>query len=136
MIILNEVTENDNPTTVELNWCSLYVHIHGLPIRLMTREIAEVIENMLGRFLDSDHVQGFGASVRVRVSLDIRRPLQREMRLRIAGNQFMVTLTYERLPNFCYRCGALGHIVRDCLQGLDDTTPMKETELPYGPWLR
>ncbi|KAL0356379.1 UNVERIFIED_CONTAM: hypothetical protein Sradi_4084800 [Sesamum radiatum] len=45
LIILNEVTAEDNPATVELNRCPFYVHVHGLPIRLMTRMTAEIIGN-------------------------------------------------------------------------------------------
>ncbi|KAK4394154.1 hypothetical protein Sango_1886200 [Sesamum angolense] len=66
LIMLNEVIKDDNPAVVELNWCSFYIHVHGLPIQPMTREIAEFIRNRLGWFLDSDYAQGFGASVRVR----------------------------------------------------------------------
>lgn len=41
-------------------------------------------------------------------------------------------MTYEKLPDFCYGCGLLGHTIKECEQyrGLNDEA------LPYGPWLR
>ncbi|CAN1806584.1 hypothetical protein LINPERHAP1_LOCUS24727 [Linum perenne] len=53
--------------------------------------------------------------MRLRVSLDIRRPLKREKKVRIEGGECITcTFRYERLPNFCYICGKLGHIDRYC----------------------
>ena len=43
---------------------------------------------------------------------------------------------YERLPNFCYRCGLLEHDLKDCTQkdGADDNG--NRGELQYGAWMR
>ncbi|KAL0430945.1 UNVERIFIED_CONTAM: hypothetical protein Sradi_0720500 [Sesamum radiatum] len=43
LIILRMVNDDENPATVELHWCPFYMHVHGLPIRLMSREVAESI---------------------------------------------------------------------------------------------
>ncbi|CAN1786023.1 hypothetical protein LINPERHAP1_LOCUS17090 [Linum perenne] len=53
--------------------------------------------------------------MRVRVRLDIRKPLKREKKIRVEGGEsFTCAFRYERLPNFCYICGKLGHIDRYC----------------------
>lgn len=38
---------------------------------------------------------------------------------------------YERLPNFCYLCGKLGHLNRDC-----DIQVSADSHPSYGNWLR
>ncbi|XP_041003994.1 uncharacterized protein LOC121249349 [Juglans microcarpa x Juglans regia] len=45
-----------------------------------------------------------------------------------------IRFAYERLPNFCYMCGKLGHQQKDCeLSGNQD---VRDTDkLPFGPWL-
>ncbi|KAL0455025.1 UNVERIFIED_CONTAM: hypothetical protein Slati_0841700 [Sesamum latifolium] len=58
LTILRMVNEDENPATIELNWCPFYVHVHGLPIRLMTRDVAESIGNRIGHFLDFDNSMG------------------------------------------------------------------------------
>lgn len=44
-----------------------------------------------------------------------------------------IDVTYERLPNFYYGCGFLGHIERDCLVLTDEE---REHEKQWGSWLR
>ncbi|KAL0462112.1 UNVERIFIED_CONTAM: hypothetical protein Slati_0098800 [Sesamum latifolium] len=46
----------------------------------------------------------------------------------------LVTFTYDRLSNFCYGCGILGHIRRDYERQLEELQRVTTAELPYGPW--
>lgn len=71
----------------------------------------------MGSFVDADnsHVKGFlGASLPFCVNIDVTQPLRRMIKILGPNNQeIIVRLAYERLPNFCYYCGVLGHLVRD-----------------------
>lgn len=42
------------------------------------------------------------------------------------------SITYEKLPNFCYGCGHLGHILKEC----EEFSGTHDDDLPYRPWLR
>ncbi|MBA0731756.1 hypothetical protein Golax_025877 [Gossypium laxum] len=46
--------------------------------------------------------------MRIRVQIDIRRPLKRRKKISFGGNYSYVTFKYERLSLF-YFCGKLGH---------------------------
>ncbi|CAN1800044.1 hypothetical protein LINPERHAP1_LOCUS22366 [Linum perenne] len=53
--------------------------------------------------------------MRLRVTLDIRQSLKREKRVRRnKGASAVCKFRYEKLPNFCYICGKLGHIDSYC----------------------
>ncbi|KAL0389051.1 UNVERIFIED_CONTAM: hypothetical protein Scaly_0262200 [Sesamum calycinum] len=108
----------DNPNLVDLSWCDFRIHIHGLPLGKMTRDLAAFIGNNLGKFKEVDldsNGEVWGSSVRIRASVDITKPLKRALKIRtVLGDEQLVTFTYERLSNFCYLCGVMGHLSRQC----------------------
>ncbi|KAL0387845.1 UNVERIFIED_CONTAM: hypothetical protein Sradi_2666300 [Sesamum radiatum] len=118
LLILRSIEENDNPARVELTWTCFHVHDHDLPLSRMTKEIATFISNQLGIFRDVDldrGGQGWGSYLHIRVGIDISKPLRRIMKLRtVLGEDLLISFTYECLPNFCYWCGRMGHILKFC----------------------
>ncbi|KAL0367757.1 UNVERIFIED_CONTAM: hypothetical protein Sradi_3665800 [Sesamum radiatum] len=76
------------------------------------------------------------SSMRLWVALDISKPLKRFLRLRTEkGEGSVVSFTYERLPNFCYLCGLLGHIDRNCERRYEDGFVEPGGDFQYGEWL-
>ncbi|GKV43150.1 hypothetical protein SLEP1_g50482, partial [Rubroshorea leprosula] len=73
--------------------------------------------------------------IRVRVVIDSRKPLRRGMKLSLKDGPVWVSFRYERLPHFCYCCGMLDHVKRDCELGLE-LEHMGVTERPYDDRLR
>ncbi|CAN1849507.1 hypothetical protein LINPERHAP1_LOCUS39393 [Linum perenne] len=53
--------------------------------------------------------------MRFRVKVDVRKALKREKKIkRPGGNNFTCFFKYEKLPTFCYICGLIGHVERNC----------------------
>ncbi|KAK2642448.1 hypothetical protein Ddye_024211 [Dipteronia dyeriana] len=73
--------------------------------------------------------------MRVRVVIEIDKPLRRCLRVDMLGDgvESIMLLKYERLPNFCFRCGLLGHTTRECPNG---PAVVKGEELLFGLWMR
>ncbi|XP_012837518.1 PREDICTED: uncharacterized protein LOC105958060 [Erythranthe guttata] len=75
--------------------------------------------------------------MRVKVQIDVSQKLKRGMYLHEAnGNKVWVTVTYERLPNFCFLCGILGHGAGKCPLRYEEGFIDPGENLPYGTWLR
>ncbi|KAK4397370.1 hypothetical protein Sango_1573600 [Sesamum angolense] len=55
LVILATVKDEENPMSVQLNWCLFYVHVHGLLLQWMTSKIVESIGNRMGQFLEYDN---------------------------------------------------------------------------------
>ncbi|KAL0392806.1 UNVERIFIED_CONTAM: hypothetical protein Sradi_2503400 [Sesamum radiatum] len=106
----------------------------------MTKEITTFIGNQLGIFRDVDPHrggQGWGSYLRIRVGIDVSKPLRRIMKLRtVLGEESLISFTYERLPNFCYWCGRMGHILKFCDSQYEEGFNETQEQLLFGPWLR
>lgn len=101
-----------------------------------------VIDNGLGKLVKVETSNGgynCGDILRVRVWIDVTKPLKHALNVHggMKGS-LIVTFAYERLPNFCYRCGLLGHLLHDC--SMEFTDPSSDevdmNSLDYGDWLR
>ncbi|KAL0463455.1 UNVERIFIED_CONTAM: putative mitochondrial protein [Sesamum latifolium] len=81
--------------------------------------------------------ESWGSFLRLRVALDVSKPLLRALKIRtVLGDEHLVAFTYERLPNFYYLCGRLGHISKWCESRFQDgfVNPIEESS--FEPWLR
>ncbi|KAK4397412.1 hypothetical protein Sango_1577800 [Sesamum angolense] len=54
LLVLNTVDMNENPQQVNLDWAAFHIHVHGLPLSKMSKEMAQFIGNHVGRFVDVD----------------------------------------------------------------------------------
>ncbi|KAH1097420.1 hypothetical protein J1N35_014341 [Gossypium stocksii] len=73
-----------------------------------------------------------GDACRLKVQLDIQKPLQRGIFISV-GNQERVSLPfkYENLLIFCFGCGCMGHVVKDYLELKNLGREQFEGDLPY-----
>lgn len=97
----------DKDTPIEdltFNHTSFWVLVHDIPVRFMNQKVAKGICSTVGtviRKLDTK-VTG-GSFMRVRVNLDVTRPLSRGRMVSIGqGKEQWVSFKYECLPNICY----------------------------------
>ncbi|KAL0345801.1 UNVERIFIED_CONTAM: hypothetical protein Sradi_4411400 [Sesamum radiatum] len=136
---LSRVNENENPLWVNLEWCALYVHVRDLPIRKMTKEFAEYIGNRIGKFMDVEHMddhRNWSSTLRIWVKLSFTKPLRRFMKIRSTDNEMLLVSSYERLPNFCYLCGLLGHLSKLCEKRYEPDFSDPGEDSPFNAWFR
>ncbi|CAN1780106.1 hypothetical protein LINPERHAP1_LOCUS14989 [Linum perenne] len=118
LLVLKEVQPGETPYTVDLTRVDFWVQVCDLPATMYTEKVGTALGNFVGRFVEYDEsnlVPFDREYMRLRVSLDISKPLKREKKVRVEGGKCITcTFRYERLPNFCYICGKIGHIDRYC----------------------
>ncbi|KAL0438955.1 UNVERIFIED_CONTAM: hypothetical protein Slati_2378500 [Sesamum latifolium] len=112
VLMLNTIEVFENPMLVSMEECDFFVHVHNLPSSMMNLSVATLMGIMIGSFRDlevDDSGCSWGATLRIRVGLNINRDLKRALR------------SNRRLGRSCW-CGSR----------LDSS----EDPALYGPWLR
>ena len=81
-----------------------------------------------------DEGECIGLYARVKVSIDITKPLQKIVFLELEDEDDEVKLPvlYERLPDFCFCYGIIGHQFKECLA----YNWRPKEKLPYGVYMR
>ncbi|KAK9998382.1 hypothetical protein SO802_017985 [Lithocarpus litseifolius] len=114
LILIQEYVGELTPKEIEVKWAPFWVQIYNLPLNSRTRETGWAIGACLGSVLDvdvSDAGVQWGKCLRVRVRIDVTKRLVRGKKISTeGGEQKWVNFTYERLRNFCYRCGFLNSL--------------------------
>ena len=139
LILLKEFEGEQIPKDIQLWQSPFWVQIHNLPLHCRTRETGWAIGSKLGEVVEVDVTKlgvQWGKYLRVRVQLDVTKKLIRGKKIVVeGGEQRWILFKYERLPNFCYRCGMLSHGLRDCPKGKVEALP-EISALQYRAWLR
>lgn len=137
-LVFARLKEGDNPRTISIDKIDLWVQLHDMNTGFMSLKVVTDIGNYIGKFIVSDANNFVGAwrdYLRIRVSIDLNKPLQRRMKLkRSETNWCWVNFKYEGLPTFCFICGLIGHSEKFCESIFD--TPLDKIEKPYGLWMK
>ncbi|KAL5776413.1 hypothetical protein ACOSP7_009339 [Xanthoceras sorbifolium] len=118
-----------------------WIQIHNVPLLCMTCNIGLQLGAKIGKVKDMD----VGASgdctgkfLRVRVEVDVCQPLKRGLRILLEDSEEEQTLLlrYERMPEFCFECGLIGHSFRECPSKNHQKDATDFTKHKYGTWIR
>ncbi|KAK4254135.1 hypothetical protein QN277_009558 [Acacia crassicarpa] len=104
---------------VSFDWCPFWIQFHGLPHVAFNNENAIIMGNVVGRVMmyESPTTQGrlSRTFIKARVLVNILNPLIPGFWVpRPHRDSIWVTVQYERLQNYYYDCGRIGHEARNC----------------------
>ncbi|MBA0568127.1 hypothetical protein Golob_005640 [Gossypium lobatum] len=115
--------------TYEFWMAPFWLRVYNIPIKLMDRQTTLDIGNAIGEQVAidwKDRNGGWTEFIRIKVKMNVLNPLRRVVKLEDKdGTETIGVLKYERLPDFYYECGKIGHTVKMC-------TINKESEVMSG----
>lgn len=123
ILCFNVIFSGEDPVRVPLWHLNVWLQIHDLPSCLMTDSVDKQFGDFFGEFLEYDHKNNtsiWRESMRIRVKIDVRKPLKRKNKItRRNGAEMVVNCKYERLRDFCFICGLVTHTERFYRKFLD-----------------
>lgn len=110
---------------IRFDHITMWVQVYNLPRDMLTVWNLNMVGNRLGTVVsvEDPFADGLGRGfARVREPLEIRKPLVKELTLRRSSvEQVKVSLKYEKLQEFCYYCGKIGHVLKSCSEVANHT---------------
>jgi hypothetical protein len=100
------------PAMIEFEKVAFWVRMFNLPFACMGNDIGHQIGSTIGWVeemeTDDDGV-GWGKFLRVKIRIDLTKPLARGRQLNIEGNFVWIPFQYEHTPRFCLHCRGVFH---------------------------
>ncbi|KAL5806286.1 hypothetical protein ACOSQ4_029019 [Xanthoceras sorbifolium] len=118
LLVLEEPTGSRDIASMVFDTTEFWIQILNVPLICMNKEIGSYLDNLFEDLCDIDvGATGdcVGKYIRVRVRMNIVQPLRRVLKIDLdLGEEVILLLRYERLPEYYFHCGKLGHMHREC----------------------
>ncbi|KAL5770302.1 hypothetical protein ACOSP7_014456 [Xanthoceras sorbifolium] len=140
LIVLEKPVGPGTISQLQFQFYEFWIHIYNIPLACMNCKVARLIAEKVGTIVEfpMDSKDLWGKFLRIKVRIDITKPLKRGIRMRLENFETMITalIKYERLPDFCYGCGFIGHSVRECHNSEVRKSIMEGVEPKFGVAVR
>ncbi|KAL5745637.1 hypothetical protein ACOSP7_026783 [Xanthoceras sorbifolium] len=140
LIVLEKPVGPGAISQLRFQFSEFWIHIYTIPLACMNYKVARLIAEEVGTIVDfpMDSKDLWGKFMRIKVRIDITKPLKRGIRMRLENFDTMITalIKYERLPDFCYGCGFIGHSVKECHNSEVMKSIIEGVEPKFGVWHR
>ncbi|XP_038710923.1 uncharacterized protein LOC120005387 [Tripterygium wilfordii] len=130
-LLLTKYDGNLRMCDVAFDTLQIWVRFYNIPFKMMNEIVMLQIGAAMGEVVRVDldrNGYGWGEFLRVRINVHVSKPLKRVVM--VSGEEgeeaIRVGIQFEQLPNFCYHCGMIGHVERDCESVSSDSSQSKQ----------
>lgn len=136
LLIVVDFDETKRLKDLEFTHIPVWIRVFNLPLGLMNESTGHSIGEKVGKSLDvetDEDGSAVGSFLRIKALIDVRKPLFRGVMVENGDGEpsCWCNFRFEFLPNFCYSCGLLGHVEKEC-----DEKVWKVHDHQFGDWLR
>ena len=129
----------EKPSGDEFRYVEFWVQLHGIPFKYRSVRMGELIGGKIGKVVKVEkNREGrvCGEFIRARIAIDIGKPLMKGVFIKLGAEEgkSWVAFRFEKLGDFCFACGRLGHGESECPD--KDATPSRDGKGEFGGWMR
>ncbi|KAG7534112.1 Reverse transcriptase domain [Arabidopsis thaliana x Arabidopsis arenosa] len=120
-----------NISEAEMKIIPFWVQIQGIPLLFLTNAMARCVGNRLGNVaeVDFDENVNHPGFVRVQIKWNMDDPLRFQRNFQfVAEENTVIKYRFERLRNFCTKCGSLKHDAKECTLSFEDEDPIEDSD--------
>ncbi|GLT72136.1 hypothetical protein SLA2020_440930 [Shorea laevis] len=124
---------------MEFEKASFWVRMYNLPLACISKEIGFSIGASMGLVEEVDTAEngvGWGEYLRVKIKLDLSKPLLRGRMLKLPRTSVWIAFQYEKIPKFYFKCGVIRHGASRCFKLGGRRFQGEEKGSQFGTWLR
>nr|XP_051217683.1 uncharacterized protein LOC127335131 [Lolium perenne] len=133
-VLVEDYDGREDPEKIKIGGLYVWAQIHGIPELYRKQEVVDDLARRVGKTKEVQMAPKLffeGNYVRLRVMIDVGKPLMRFVSLSVQGEgRKRLAVKYEKLPYFCKCCGLLGHDHEECGDGV-----WEAKDLQYGDWM-
>lgn len=110
--------------------------MYDLPLGCMGKAMGERLGSLLGEVEEVDTNElgvGWGEYLRVRVKLNLMKPLLRGRKLKVKDKTHWIAFQYEKITILCFTCGTICHGELGCPKRNSRRNQAVEQKQEYGP---
>jgi hypothetical protein len=135
-LVVERIAPGTVSATVNLNFLDIWVQVHNLSFGLIQSRTGHGIGHFLGELKVYDDRNTLHSSyMRLKVRINVTEPLKKEWQVRVRDGSYVTCyFKYEKLGDFCYLCGILGHTDKSCPRLFE--MEQDDGHREWGEWLR
>jgi hypothetical protein len=134
-LIVKPWDRETDPRTIDFDHVPVWIQLWGLPHHCKTKAMGRHLGSLTGEVENFEVYEYSGKKliIKIKVAINVHKPIPSEIHVGNPTNgNCWVDFRYEKLPQFCFNCGLIGHAASLCHnQALN-----METLAPLGPWIR
>jgi len=139
LVSLAEFDGLTSPGDIDFDRAAFWVRMYNLLLACMGKGVGLKMAASVGKVEEVDISNGkvgWGEFLRVKIVLDLTKPLARRRLLHIPNRSIWIPFKYEKLPRFYFKCGVVKHGQLGCNKVGSRRPNGGEEEYPYGNWLK
>ncbi|CAI9099242.1 OLC1v1036027C1 [Oldenlandia corymbosa var. corymbosa] len=117
---------------------NMWVQVQGLPSHWVSKEVGWKLGKLFpncSNVLIPESGSKCGRIIKIYVEVELNKQLVRGTKLTLEGETRWLQFSYDNLPLYCYYCGHVGHIEKQCETKKEDAKRGTIDEEQFGDWL-